>query len=63
LDRTTWKYRGQIIPDDDQMALEIHIKKVENTAQQVTILGDASLWKNNIRIYELKDGAVCLVES
>jgi PfaB family protein len=63
LDRSIWKYRGQIIPDDDQMALEIHIKKVENTPERVTVLGDASLWKNNIRIYEVKDSAICLAES
>jgi len=63
LGRTIWKYRGQIIPDDEQMALEIHIKKVENTAERVTVAGDASLWKNNIRIYEVKDSTICLVES
>ncbi len=61
--RTIWKYRGQIIPDDDQMALEVHIKKVENTPERVTVVGDASLWKDNIPICEVKDSAICLVES
>jgi len=45
------------------MALEVHIKKVENTPERVTVVGDASLWKDNIPICEVKDSAICLVES
>jgi len=58
-----WKYRGQIPQGQTEMYLEIHISKVEVTPNQVTVLGDASLWKPNLRIYEVKNAAIALVES
>jgi 3-hydroxymyristoyl/3-hydroxydecanoyl-(acyl carrier protein) dehydratase len=61
--RILWKYRGQLIPKDDRMVIEIHIKNVEHTPKRVTVVGDASLWKNDIRIYEVTDAAICLEES
>ncbi|RKZ66365.1 MAG: 3-hydroxyacyl-[acyl-carrier-protein] dehydratase FabA [Candidatus Parabeggiatoa sp. nov. 3] len=60
-----WKYRGQIPQPDDQteMYLEVHLSKVEIGNDKVTLMGDASLWKPNLRIYEVKNVAVCLLES
>jgi 3-hydroxymyristoyl/3-hydroxydecanoyl-(acyl carrier protein) dehydratase len=58
-----WKYRGQLIPDDDQMVIDVHIKKVERSPETVNIVGDANLWKNDIRIYEVTDAAICLEEA
>jgi len=57
-----WKYRGQLIPADDQMVVEIHIKKVDRTSRRVTVIADASLWKNEIRIYAITNAAICLEE-
>jgi 3-hydroxymyristoyl/3-hydroxydecanoyl-(acyl carrier protein) dehydratase len=59
----SWKYRGQILPTHRQMKLEVQITRVEQSASQVVIAGDASLWADSIRIYEVKNAAVCLVES
>ena len=61
--RILWKYRGQLIPTDDRMVIEIHIKSVEQEAEGVIVIGDAGLWKNDIRIYEITDAAICLEES
>jgi len=61
--RVLWKYRGQLIPTDDRMVIEVHIKSVEREPERVTVIGDASLWKNDIRIYEITDAAICLEES
>lgn len=58
-----WKYRGQIPHGHTEMYLEVHISKVDITPNKVTLIGDASLWKPNLRIYEVKDIALCLVES
>ncbi len=58
-----WKYRGQIIPANNQMSLEIHIKDIVNTPGRTTITGDAGLWKETIRIYEVTDIALCMIES
>jgi len=61
--KITWMYRGQIIPDNDKMALEIHISNVESSHNQVTLVGDASLWKDDMRIYEVKGIAIRLLSS
>ncbi|MGD1875266.1 MAG: PfaB family protein [Mastigocoleus sp.] len=61
--RTIWKYRGQIPPNHPEMYLEVHIAKVDIQLKKITIIADASLWKPNMRIYEVKDLAICLMES
>ena len=59
----TWKYRGQITQENRKMYLEIHISKIDVGDERINIIGDASLWKDNMRIYEVKDVAICLFES
>jgi PfaB family protein len=59
----TWKYRGQITPENKLMSLEIHIKDIETEPDIIKIIGDASLWKENLRIYEITDIAICLLEA
>ncbi len=61
-DAIIWKYRGQISPAIDAMAIEVHITRIENRSGQVILVGDASLWKEKIRIYEIKDIALCMEE-
>lgn len=58
-----WKYRGQITPDNRQMYLEIHLKRVETSPGLVRLVGDASLWKDGLRIYELSDLALAITDS
>jgi 3-hydroxymyristoyl/3-hydroxydecanoyl-(acyl carrier protein) dehydratase len=62
-DTIVWKYRGQISPEIDVMAIEVHITRIEKKADRVTIIADAGLWKDRIRIYEIKDIALCLEEA
>ncbi|MUH01815.1 short-chain dehydrogenase, partial [Scytonema sp. UIC 10036] len=59
----TWKYRGQITPENRKMYLEVHISKIDVNNEQVIVVGDASLWKDNMRIYEVKNVAISLSES
>ncbi len=63
--QTVWKYRGQIPQPAEplQIYLEIHLTKVEVTPEKVIIVGNASLWKPKMRIYEVKDIGICLIES
>ena len=56
--KTTWMYRGQMGPNDGKMSLEVDITDIVNKSNQITIIGDASLWKNNIRIYHVKQVAL-----
>ncbi|MEQ8970429.1 MAG: PfaB family protein [Coleofasciculus sp. C1-SOL-03] len=59
----TWKYRGQITPENRQLYLEVHISTVEVSHESITIRGDASLWKDEMRIYQVNDVAIGLVDS
>jgi PfaB family protein len=61
--RTTWKYRGQIRPEDRALELDVHVKDVETRAGQVTVVGDASVWRDRQRIYEVNDVGVCIREA
>ncbi|WP_458689553.1 hotdog family protein [Nocardia tengchongensis] len=54
----TWKYRGQFLPTDGQYTLEVHVKRVERRPGRVRVVGEASMWKPGLRIYELSDIAV-----
>lgn len=61
-DPLTWSYRGQITQKHQQMELEVHIGAIEWQAGQVMLSGCASLWVDGLRIYELKNAALGIVE-
>ncbi len=55
-----WLYRGQITPDNDTMDLEVHIKSIVSSHNQIVLTADANLWKNGLRIYQVNDAAIVL---
>ena len=57
---TTWRYRGQIPHGQIDMSLEVHLTQVETASDHVIIVGDASLWRSKLRIYEVKNLAIML---
>ncbi|MBF0238104.1 MAG: hypothetical protein HQM12_10385, partial [SAR324 cluster bacterium] len=63
LDTVFWKYRGQIIPANRQMTIEVNITDIQQTADCVTVIARANLMKDNLRIYEITDIALCVVEA
>ncbi|MCY0954259.1 beta-ketoacyl synthase N-terminal-like domain-containing protein [Streptomyces sp. H27-S2] len=50
---TTWSYRGQILRDDPDMEFDVHVKEVRREPGRIRLIGDASLWKSTLRIYQL----------
>ncbi len=60
---THWKHHGQIVPEDGQIAVEVHIRKRAHTPDRGTVEGDGSLWKSGVRIYEIRSAAICLEEA
>ncbi|MET7995424.1 beta-ketoacyl synthase [Amycolatopsis sp. NPDC005232] len=54
----SWRYRGQILADDREMTLEVHIEDVQRRPGRVRVIGEASVWKPGLRIYELTGVAV-----
>jgi PfaB family protein len=54
----SWKYRGQINRTDKDMDFDVHVKEVRREEGRLLVIGDASLWKPGLRIYELGNIAV-----
>lgn len=63
LTKVQWKYRGQITPHNKQMSLDVHITAIIRDQQQIQIVGDANLSKDGLRIYEVKDIVLSIVEA
>ncbi len=57
-----WKYRGQIVPENRVMKLEAHIARVDRTANGAIVTADASVWADGIRIYEIQQAAIRVLE-
>jgi 3-hydroxymyristoyl/3-hydroxydecanoyl-(acyl carrier protein) dehydratase len=51
-----WRYRGQILPTNRVMELEVHLRPQIGPVLQ----GDASLWVDGLRIYEINNLTVSL---
>lgn len=58
-----WKYRGQITPLNKQMSLDVHITEIVKENGEVRLIGDANLSKDGLRIYEVKDIVLSIVEA
>jgi len=56
--KTSWKYRGQIIRAVDQIEIELHIKSITAGDQGWEILADGDLWNGEVRIYHISDLAL-----
>ncbi len=54
----TWKYRGQIIPANKHMEIEVKSLAMEEHPDRIVVKGDASLWVDQVRIYEIKNAAI-----
>ena len=63
LSKVVWKYRGQILPENKYMQLDLHVKYVAEKDGQVVLSADANLWREDLRIYEITDIVVGISES
>jgi 3-hydroxymyristoyl/3-hydroxydecanoyl-(acyl carrier protein) dehydratase len=63
LSEVIWKYRGQITPINKKMELEVHISEVRHEADKVTVIGEANLSKDGLRIYNVQDIVLSIVEA
>jgi len=53
--KTSWKYRGQITPDIREIQIDLHLTDLIQTTNGWKIIADGHLWKDNKRIYQVKD--------
>ncbi|MEI6897598.1 MAG: beta-ketoacyl synthase N-terminal-like domain-containing protein [Psychromonas sp.] len=63
LTNVIWKYRGQITPLNKQMSLDVHITDIIKTEHEVRLVGDANLSKDGLRIYEVKDIVLSIIDA
>jgi len=63
LTKVDWKYRGQITPVNKQMSLDVHITEIVTESGEVRLIGDANLSKDGLRIYEVKNIVLSIVEA
>ena len=61
--QTQWKYRGQIPPERDTVHLEVNIVDIAVDGDCVTVIGDGNLWRQGLRIYEVKGLALRLLST
>ena len=59
----TWRYRGQIVPANKWMQLEVHISGIDETSEGIILKADASLWADELRIYEVKGLSIGLTDT
>lgn len=53
-----WKYRGQVLQSHREMQVEIHIQNQQIKNGNAIFTGNANLWADDIRIYEIQDLAL-----
>jgi acyl transferase domain-containing protein/3-hydroxymyristoyl/3-hydroxydecanoyl-(acyl carrier protein) dehydratase len=63
LTNVVWKYRGQITPLNKQMSLDVHLTDIIREQDSVRLVGDANLSKDGLRIYEVKDIVLSIIEA
>lgn len=61
--KVEWKYRGQITPLNKKMSLDIHLIDIITTESEVRLVGHANLSKDGLRIYQVKDIVLSIIEA
>jgi len=58
-EKITWKYRGQVLPENKEIQLEAHLRSCDRSETGVKCrAGEASLWVDGKRIYEIHNLAL-----
>jgi 3-hydroxymyristoyl/3-hydroxydecanoyl-(acyl carrier protein) dehydratase len=58
--KMNWSYRGQVLPHHRQMQVEVHFHKTQTIGKTELFTGDASLWADDSRIYEVRNMALAI---
>jgi 3-hydroxymyristoyl/3-hydroxydecanoyl-(acyl carrier protein) dehydratase len=59
----TWKYRGQVVPWNRVISMEIELKEVGEDESGRYATADGSLWVDGVRIYAATDLAMRMVDA
>jgi 3-hydroxymyristoyl/3-hydroxydecanoyl-(acyl carrier protein) dehydratase len=61
--KMNWRYRGQVLQHNQQMQVEVHFHKTQRMGKTSLYTGDASLWADDSRIYEVQNMAIAIEET
>ncbi len=60
--KMNWSYRGQVLQHHRQMQVEVHFHKMQRIEKTSLYTGDASLWADDSRIYEVRNMVIAVEE-
>jgi len=55
-----WKYRGQVIPGNQNTYFETHIKEMKSKGGKTRVSADADFWVDGLRIYSVENLSILL---
>ena len=58
--KMNWSYRGQVLPRHRQMQVEVYFHKTQRSGTTKLFTGDASLWADDSRIYEVRNMVIAI---
>jgi 3-hydroxymyristoyl/3-hydroxydecanoyl-(acyl carrier protein) dehydratase len=61
--KIVWKYRGQIVRESETMSLDFHLTRLERQPSRLILIGQANLWRDGLRIYEVSEVALAIEET
>lgn len=60
--KMNWSYRGQVLQSHRLMQVEVHFHETQTVGKLKLFNGDASLWADDSRIYEVRNMAIAIEE-
>lgn len=58
----SWKYRGQVTPNNDMVTVIIDVVAIDEKVEKVTVIADASLWVDGKKIYSANQLGLVICE-
>jgi PfaB family protein len=53
--KVDWRYRGQVLGSFKATHVEVNVKEIRRSENEIIIIADGSLWRENLRIYEVNN--------
>jgi 3-hydroxymyristoyl/3-hydroxydecanoyl-(acyl carrier protein) dehydratase len=53
--KVDWRYRGQVLGTFKATHVEVNVKEIRRSENEIVIIADGSLWRENLRIYEVNN--------
>ncbi len=58
--KMNWSYRGQVLQHNQEVKIEVNFHKPQRVGKKEWFIGDASLWADDSRIYEIRNMVIAV---